>query len=37
MYTKLWMASGMTYSGLLDKLISLALERHRRDSRLLVE
>lgn len=29
MYPKLWMASGQTYSGLLDELIQLALERHR--------
>ncbi|MBX3039420.1 MAG: D-alanine--D-alanine ligase [Bdellovibrionaceae bacterium] len=28
MYPKLWMASGMTYAGLLDELIRLALERH---------
>lgn len=28
MYPKLWMASGMTYGGLLDELIRLALERH---------
>lgn len=28
MYPKLWMASGMTYSQLLDELIRLALERH---------
>lgn len=27
MYPKLWMASGMTYGGLLDRLIELALER----------
>jgi len=29
MYPKLWMASGMTYGGLLDRLIELALERGR--------
>jgi D-alanine-D-alanine ligase len=28
MYPKLWMATGMTYQGLLDELIRLALERH---------
>ncbi|MBX2988898.1 MAG: D-alanine--D-alanine ligase [Bdellovibrionaceae bacterium] len=28
MYPKLWMAAGMTYAGLLDELIRLALERH---------
>lgn len=28
MYPKLWMASGMTYSGLLDELIRLAIEKH---------
>jgi D-alanine-D-alanine ligase len=27
MYPKLWLASGMTYAGLLDKLIELALEQ----------
>jgi D-alanine-D-alanine ligase len=29
MYPKLWESSGITYSELLDKLIHLALERHR--------
>jgi D-alanine-D-alanine ligase len=29
MYPKLWMASGMSYGGLLDRLIELALERGR--------
>ncbi|MGB7220827.1 MAG: D-alanine--D-alanine ligase family protein [Vicinamibacterales bacterium] len=28
MYSKLWEASGLTYSALLDRLIALALERH---------
>jgi D-alanine-D-alanine ligase len=28
MYPKLWQASGLSYSGLLDKLIQLAIERH---------
>lgn len=28
MYPKLWEASGLSYSGLLDRLIELALERH---------
>lgn len=34
MYPKLWMASGMTYSQLLDELIALALERHREKTEL---
>jgi D-alanine-D-alanine ligase len=29
MYPKLWEATGMSYSALLDRLIALALERHR--------
>ena len=29
MYAKLWEASGLTYSALLDRLIDLAMERHR--------
>ena len=29
MYPKLWEASGLAYPDLLDKLIRLALERHR--------
>ncbi len=29
MYPKLWEASGISYSGLLDRLIALAIERHR--------
>jgi len=29
MYPKLWQASGLSYQELLDRLISLALERHR--------
>jgi D-alanine-D-alanine ligase len=28
MYSKLWNASGLTYSALLDRLIELAGERH---------
>jgi D-alanine-D-alanine ligase len=28
MYPKLWAASGLEYSGLIDRLIQLALERH---------
>ena len=28
MYPKLWQASGVSYSALLDKLIQLAIERH---------
>jgi D-alanine-D-alanine ligase len=34
MYPKLWMASGMSYSQLLDRLILLAIERHAQESRL---
>ncbi len=30
MYPKLWKASGMAYSELIDRLIELAMERHRR-------
>lgn len=37
MYPKLWMASGMTYSGLLDELIKLAIERHEEKRALLTE
>ncbi|MCP4166762.1 MAG: D-alanine--D-alanine ligase [Chloroflexi bacterium] len=33
MYPKLWAASGMSYTALLDKLIELALERHADVSR----
>jgi D-alanine-D-alanine ligase len=29
MYPKLWQASGLTYKKLIDRLITLALERHR--------
>jgi D-alanine-D-alanine ligase len=29
MYPKLWEASGVPYSELLDRLVELALERHR--------
>jgi len=32
MYPKLWEASGVSYSKLLDRLIELALERHREKS-----
>jgi D-alanine-D-alanine ligase len=34
MYPKMWEASGLPYHTLLDKLISLAIDRHKRDSRL---
>lgn len=34
MYPRLWEASGLSYSALLDRLIELALERHQRRSRL---
>lgn len=33
MYPKLWQASGLSYGELVDKLIQLALERHREKSR----
>ncbi len=33
MYPKLWQASGLSYAALLDRLIQLALERHREKSR----
>lgn len=33
MYPKLWEASGLSYSELIDRLIHLALERHREKSR----
>ena len=33
MYPKLWEASGLSYSALLDRLIDLALERHARRAR----
>jgi D-alanine-D-alanine ligase len=29
MYSKMWAASGLSYPALLDRLISLALERHK--------
>ncbi|MEK9137210.1 MAG: D-alanine--D-alanine ligase family protein [Bacteroidota bacterium] len=34
MYPKLWAASGISYSELLDRLITLALERHRQKNAL---
>jgi D-alanine-D-alanine ligase len=37
MYPKLWEASGLPYSNLLDRLIELALERHAERSRLETE
>jgi D-alanine-D-alanine ligase len=33
MYPKLWIESGLTYSGLIDRLVDLALERHSRRRR----
>jgi D-alanine--D-alanine ligase len=33
MYPKLWIASGMTYTQLIDELVRLALERHGRQRR----
>jgi D-alanine-D-alanine ligase len=32
MYPKLWQASGLTYGGLIDELLALAVERHARRS-----
>ncbi len=32
MYPKLWQASGLSYSGLIDRLVDLAIERHDRRS-----
>jgi D-alanine-D-alanine ligase len=29
MYSKMWAASGLSYPALLDRLITLAIERHR--------
>lgn len=34
MYPKLWEASGISYSELLDKLVQLAIERHEREQKL---
>jgi D-alanine-D-alanine ligase len=34
MFPKLWAASGLPYASLLDRLVELAFERHRRRSRL---
>lgn len=34
MYPKLWEASGIPYTELIEKLIQLAIERHQRDSKL---
>lgn len=34
MYPKLWEAAGLKYSDLIDRLLQLALERHRRDGAL---
>jgi D-alanine-D-alanine ligase len=34
MFPKLWEASGLSYAGLLDKLIELAIERHRAKTKL---
>ena len=33
MYPKLWEASGLPFSGLIDRLVELALERHEDKSR----
>ena len=34
MYPKLWEASGIPYPSLIDRLVQLALERHRREQQL---
>ena len=34
MYPKLWEAAGLPYSELIDRLLELAIERHRRDGAL---
>lgn len=34
MYPKLWAASGISYSDLIDRLIGLAIERHQKEKRL---
>jgi D-alanine-D-alanine ligase len=34
MFAKLWEASGLTFAGLVDRLIQLALERHAEKQRL---
>ena len=36
MYPKLWEASGISYQELIDRLIQLAIERHKRKSSLKV-
>ena len=33
MYAKMWEASGISYTELIDRLIALAIERHRDQSR----
>ncbi|NCX78318.1 MAG: D-alanine--D-alanine ligase, partial [Actinobacteria bacterium] len=33
MYPKLWQATGLSYSALLDELVTLALDRHERRSK----
>jgi D-alanine-D-alanine ligase len=34
MYPKMWEASGISYSKLIDRLIRLALQQHRREANL---
>jgi D-alanine-D-alanine ligase len=34
MYPKMWQASGLSYSRLIDRLIALALERARQEKKL---
>jgi D-alanine-D-alanine ligase len=33
MYPKMWVASGLSYSALIDELVDLAIERHGRQRR----
>lgn len=37
MYPKLWAASGLPFNGLIERLLTLALERHRRRQKLLTK
>ena len=34
MYPKLWEASGLSYAKLIDRVIELAMDRYKRESRL---
>lgn len=35
MYPKLWEASGLPYTELVDRLIQLALERHKKETKII--